>query len=292
MCNAWNHTKDCTCGFGGEGHLGGGWGGYHSIVSTDFINEIIEHSKQALRNEYDSFVIPNAICPVCGANVFFYQSPFGGRVFFDELQPPWPKHPCTNNSIVSQFQHLKTENIHRKKIKNKWSPVSLHKSYLRFFDDYIVIAGTINKRDSTEGFKECVIKNHEGLKYSNPLFYRKTSPHDFEISSFYLENDSVKEIVVEGWVREKAISLLPKSTHSLKISIGDKVDALFNGEVKGIYLKIELKNWTVQKNCFIDKINLSTKFKQLIKVNPKAQFEFMGEVIKITSDDIFIKQIE
>ncbi len=44
----------------------------------------------------NSYVIPNAACPVCGAPVFFYQSSNGGRVFFDELGPPWPKHPCTN----------------------------------------------------------------------------------------------------------------------------------------------------------------------------------------------------
>jgi hypothetical protein len=29
--------------------------------------------------------------------VFFYQSPYGGRVFFDSLGPPWPKHPCTDH---------------------------------------------------------------------------------------------------------------------------------------------------------------------------------------------------
>jgi hypothetical protein len=46
---------------------------------------------------YASYVDPNATCPVCGAAVFFYQSPAGGRVFFDDLGPPWPKHPCTNN---------------------------------------------------------------------------------------------------------------------------------------------------------------------------------------------------
>lgn len=43
-------------------------------------------------------VDPNAECPVCGAPVFFYQNAFGSRVFFDELGPPWPKHPCTDNS--------------------------------------------------------------------------------------------------------------------------------------------------------------------------------------------------
>jgi len=46
---------------------------------------------------YESYVNPNASCPVCGARVFFYQSPHGGRVFFDDLGWPWPKHPCTDN---------------------------------------------------------------------------------------------------------------------------------------------------------------------------------------------------
>ena len=48
----------------------------------------------------ESYTNPNAKCPVCGAAVFFYQAPNGGRVFFDELGPPWPKHPCTDNGGV------------------------------------------------------------------------------------------------------------------------------------------------------------------------------------------------
>jgi hypothetical protein len=44
-----------------------------------------------------SYVTPNATCPVCGETVFFYQAPSGGRVFFDDLGWPWPKHPCTDN---------------------------------------------------------------------------------------------------------------------------------------------------------------------------------------------------
>ena len=42
------------------------------------------------------FVCPNATCPVCKKRVFFYQNEFGSRVYFDELGPPWPKHPCTD----------------------------------------------------------------------------------------------------------------------------------------------------------------------------------------------------
>jgi hypothetical protein len=32
--------------------------------------------------------------------VFFYRSPYDGRVFFDALGPPWPKHPCTDNPRI------------------------------------------------------------------------------------------------------------------------------------------------------------------------------------------------
>ena len=44
---------------------------------------------------------PNAVCPVCGAFVYFYANEFGSRVYFDEIGPPWPKHPCTDNAMQS-----------------------------------------------------------------------------------------------------------------------------------------------------------------------------------------------
>lgn len=51
---------------------------------------------RARAGAFASYTTPNARCPDCGQSVFFYQSPHGGRVFFDELGPPWPKHPCTD----------------------------------------------------------------------------------------------------------------------------------------------------------------------------------------------------
>jgi hypothetical protein len=33
---------------------------------------------------------------VCGAAVYFWSNANGSRVFFDEMGPPWPKHPCTD----------------------------------------------------------------------------------------------------------------------------------------------------------------------------------------------------
>jgi hypothetical protein len=77
---------------------GGGYGGgrgYSSFRSTNE-GEVFEFPFIT----YPSYVNPNARCPVCGASVYFYQSPYGGRVFFDELGPPWPKHPCTDNPVV------------------------------------------------------------------------------------------------------------------------------------------------------------------------------------------------
>lgn len=91
MCNANHHPPECRCGWGGDGHTGGG-------------HEPSQQHPATLPplgfRHYDSYVVPNASCPVCRAKVFFYQSPDGGRVYFDELGPPWPKHPCTNNGSI------------------------------------------------------------------------------------------------------------------------------------------------------------------------------------------------
>lgn len=88
MCNAWNHSPDCKCGWGGIGHLGRG-GNFNDALRS---NVTFKSYRQVLIGA----TYPNAHCPVCAAEVFFYESPFGGRVFFDELGPPWPRHPCTS----------------------------------------------------------------------------------------------------------------------------------------------------------------------------------------------------
>lgn len=90
-CNAWNHSSNCNCGWGGDTGGNGPGGSYRALQVVD--GYTWRHDRKPT---HDSFTIPNASCPVCGASVYFYQSPYGGRVFFDELGPPWPKHPCTD----------------------------------------------------------------------------------------------------------------------------------------------------------------------------------------------------
>ncbi|SFO95689.1 hypothetical protein SAMN04488060_0962 [Qipengyuania nanhaisediminis] len=62
----------------------------------------------------EAFTDPNALCPVCGASVFYYQNSFGSRVFFDDLGWPWPKHPCTDNPIA---QSAKVKRLKKRKAR-------------------------------------------------------------------------------------------------------------------------------------------------------------------------------
>ncbi len=90
-----------------SGSCGGrGWGGGSGRGSSVFRTTSDGTTFQFPFITYPSYVNPNARCPVCGAAVYFYQSPYGGRVFFDELGPPWPKHPCTDHPAV--HQHFST----------------------------------------------------------------------------------------------------------------------------------------------------------------------------------------
>ena len=98
MCNGFNHPPGCTCGWGGV------WYGGQGDSATWLFNRSLHHPRKLGRQEgtYQSisrgYTQPNAHCPVCGQAVYFYASPYGGRVFFDDLGPPWPKHPCTDHA--------------------------------------------------------------------------------------------------------------------------------------------------------------------------------------------------
>lgn len=80
MCNAWNHSGRCGCGFGGYT-----WGGWGSTVTVSPV-------RSTWRYRDEDFCRPTS-CPVCGADVFFVRHN-GGSVWFDELGWPWPKHGC------------------------------------------------------------------------------------------------------------------------------------------------------------------------------------------------------
>jgi len=114
MCNSKNHSPSCTCGFGGYGHLGRRGRSYGSANAMHIYTPPsiqTKSPKELFVERYPEFttkgrvaacfVNPNATCPVCGEQVFYYQNENGSRVLFDELGPPWPKHPCTDTRLIS-----------------------------------------------------------------------------------------------------------------------------------------------------------------------------------------------
>lgn len=101
MCNAWNHPPGCTCGWGGEGHLGRRTESHdHSTIRT------AAPLPRVWRFRDEDFCRPS-ICPNCGRDVFFVRHN-GGSVWLDDLGYPWPKHSCFDNHLntVAMQQRL------------------------------------------------------------------------------------------------------------------------------------------------------------------------------------------
>lgn len=67
-------------------HVSGG-------CSSGYASDGLDHIRVRF-DEVDSYLNPNARCPKCNKPVYFYKSPYNGRVFFDDVGWPWPKHGC------------------------------------------------------------------------------------------------------------------------------------------------------------------------------------------------------
>ncbi|MGO7554287.1 hypothetical protein [Rhizobium johnstonii] len=91
-----NHYSNCTCGWcvnDGRSHINRGQL-LNELRRQDALSFLKRNSANSIAGCY---INPNARCPVCGTAVFFYSNQFGSKVYFDDLGPPWPKHPCTDD---------------------------------------------------------------------------------------------------------------------------------------------------------------------------------------------------
>ena len=106
-CNAWNHPPGCDCDWGGDTggqqFFGRPKGAYADPVRSSVAAPARTRAASDGRWRSVGNHGPNAECPVCGQPVYFVQPENGGRIFFDELGPPWPKHPCTDNGHSPVF---------------------------------------------------------------------------------------------------------------------------------------------------------------------------------------------
>jgi hypothetical protein len=129
----YNHFADCTCGWCLK---------LASSVASAPAPRTTYHRRQF--GTYQSFLNPNATCPVCSERVFYYESPFGGRVFFDELGPPWPKHGCTSSTPEAHRPKMVSQSSRPAVAEWRtrgWQPLNIIRRYKE--DDWWVIGAIL-----------------------------------------------------------------------------------------------------------------------------------------------------
>lgn len=156
-------------------------------------------------HRYESFTNPNAKCPVCSAPVFFYRSPDDGRVFFDALGPPWPKHPCTSELqagryVVAPVDVALASGLTFEWQRSGWEPFI----FTRVWDQlgFTGIRGRIGKSGVERSL--VIVGRDPGIALY-PVFVKQTE-HDrlkWLVSSFRLDKRTgrVREVIREA--REK-----------------------------------------------------------------------------------------
>lgn len=81
--------------------------GYHSVTRTNWDKSSWADLNLSQRSEWlirfihshdfettKSLLVPNATCPECGDEVYFFKHYNGGCAWFDDIPWPWPKHKC------------------------------------------------------------------------------------------------------------------------------------------------------------------------------------------------------
>ena len=171
-CNAHNHSRSCNCGWGGVN--------YFTPTRPSIVPWLNGYGT------YESFTIPNARCPVCGDQVFFYRSPTGGSVFFDGLGPPWPKHPCTSRSISKPLRSNNHPNA-RKIVKlecekDGWLPIQVTNIAVSGVQNTVEISISLPQSIQTV----YVAFNHELLDQTAPWLIKLTSDPNADNEDSYL----------------------------------------------------------------------------------------------------------
>lgn len=92
MCNAHNHYVGCRCGFGGEGHLGGG--GYRGGAGAVPAYYSYHSSMRDLAQDLGHSLLFPVFCRYCGQPIWLFADANGGFAIFDSRGWPWPKHEC------------------------------------------------------------------------------------------------------------------------------------------------------------------------------------------------------
>jgi len=185
MCNAWNHPPGCNCGWGGV------WYGSYGSGASDESSWLFNRSPPPRKLGFQlgtqnrlsgGYTNPNARCPVCNEPVFYYESPYGGRVFFDSLGPPWPKHPCTSSDQGGSVRYSSKKSSWQ---EENWLPLT-EVSINRKNSDQLIY--TITGKEKWKNFQFYFLA-HE-IVMAEIVRFRKHDSGQFEFS--ILDFDAIK----------------------------------------------------------------------------------------------------
>lgn len=100
MCNAWNHSSSCNCGWGGSGtgSWNGGQGSSYNL-SNRSLHLPVASPNSARTPSFSAKTKDAQTCPTecwwCGALVYYHSNGYGDSVLFDSLGGcPWQVHSC------------------------------------------------------------------------------------------------------------------------------------------------------------------------------------------------------
>lgn len=206
MCNANNHPPGCNCGWGGVWYGGGSGGDFaHWLFNKPQPVRKVGLQIATMSDLSGTVTNPNATCPVCGAAVYYYESSYGGRVYFDELGPPWPKHPCTN--------HVATSSI--RPSASKWNEEGWKPFRDVTISEKAGIPGVYSVTGATLGRKMSICFRSSKVVMADIIRYRHKSSGMFELS--ILDYDSTKKnwLVWSGMAAVDPAQLLESLTCSV-----------------------------------------------------------------------------
>lgn len=233
------------------------------------------YSTKPIYKTYSEFfvscTIPNAKCPVCGEPVFFYRSPSNGRVFFDELGPPWPKHPCTISpyTAITPNAPVNSESIDialQYFVNSEWKPFLVEGlSKVDQKNNISEIFGYI------DDYKRTFFTRLSGVTTEFPFFI-KESGSEIRLLTFNPTSENyLFEFVVKKYRSELSEPMLGHSSHLPRVQALVKNRAPSNlGITKNFNNKVKSnnkKNKTVSKNSSVARPKLAGKLQdQLSKL--------------------------
>jgi hypothetical protein len=229
MCNAHNHSYDCPCGFGGDTGGGGGRRSDSGRYRAPFTAEYALYGSPSggwardRDGTVSSYVNPNAHCPVCGATVFFYRSPYDGRVFFDRLGWPWPKHPCTDNSGYIRRTTRQSVAPDAQPSEPIWRAEGWHalpSSRVYSDEERLLVTG-----DGPQGFLELHFQRAALIDRESPLFVRPLADRPGLFDATFLRSDGIGTRESKATAYETRLSAVGEST-ILMVAANDP-DALY-----------------------------------------------------------------